>query len=154
MTFADEDAFAPLGDWSAPGVSAAVHVLMADAEGRLLLQLRDDRPGVAHPGLWCFFGGGVEAGEDLRAAAVREVAEEIGLALDPAMLRPFARVVSRWSPARRRLFVFAATVDATPDRVTLREGAGFAFVTAAQAERLDLIPEFRQVLDRYVAQRR
>jgi 8-oxo-dGTP pyrophosphatase MutT (NUDIX family) len=37
-------------------------------------------------------GGKLEPGEDPRAAAVREVAEELGVAVDPADLHPISRI--------------------------------------------------------------
>ncbi|MGD1809391.1 NUDIX hydrolase [Dapis sp. BLCC M126] len=51
-------------------------------EGKFLLQLRDDIPGIAHPGKWAFFGGHIEPGETSEAAVKRELAEEISYAPD------------------------------------------------------------------------
>jgi len=65
-----------------PVVAAA----LVDAAGRVLLQRRP--PGKAHAGLWEFPGGKVDAGENPEAALVRELAEELGLAADPAALEP------------------------------------------------------------------
>lgn len=58
-----------------PGVGAAV-VIWDDA-GRLLLVKR--APGATRPGLWSIPAGYVDYGEDVRAAAARELLEETGL---------------------------------------------------------------------------
>lgn len=55
-----------------------VCVALTGADGRLLLQERDEHAPVA-PERWCLPGGGLEPGESPRAAAVRELAEETGL---------------------------------------------------------------------------
>ncbi|MGD1717078.1 NUDIX hydrolase [Dapis sp. BLCC M172] len=51
-------------------------------EGKFLLQLRDDIPGIAHPGKWAFFGGHIETGEKPEEAVKRELAEEISYTPD------------------------------------------------------------------------
>ncbi len=51
-------------------------------EGKFLLQLRDDIPGIAHPGKWAFFGGHIEPGEEPEEAMKRELAEEISYTPD------------------------------------------------------------------------
>ncbi|GHF64383.1 putative MutT/NUDIX-like protein [Streptomyces mashuensis] len=52
---------------------AAASAVVADAEGRILLQRRRDS------GLWALPGGAMEMSESLPGAAVREVKEETGL---------------------------------------------------------------------------
>lgn len=63
----------------------AARVLLFDDQDRLLLVRGHDvdRP---ERSWWFTVGGGIDPGEDARAAAVREVREETGLALDPAAL--------------------------------------------------------------------
>ncbi|MEM8742534.1 MAG: NUDIX domain-containing protein, partial [Pseudomonadota bacterium] len=97
--------FAPFGDWSTPGPATGVAALIEDQHGRILMQLRDDIPTIAAPGLWGFPGGGVEPGEALESAMRRELAEETGLSLAPGVLRPFHRVVTV-EHRRTRLYVF------------------------------------------------
>jgi 8-oxo-dGTP pyrophosphatase MutT (NUDIX family) len=58
-----------------PGVSAVIL-----EEGRVLLQRRDDT------GRWGLPGGGVEPGESVRQALIREVREETGLDVEPLRL--------------------------------------------------------------------
>jgi 8-oxo-dGTP pyrophosphatase MutT (NUDIX family) len=51
--------------------------LLVATDGRYLLQLRDDKPGLPLRNHWAFFGGEVEPGEDGRSAILREVEEEL-----------------------------------------------------------------------------
>jgi 8-oxo-dGTP pyrophosphatase MutT (NUDIX family) len=54
-------------------VKAGVGILIADSAGRLLLERRSDN------GLWGLPGGGIEPGESVTDAAIRETKEETGL---------------------------------------------------------------------------
>ena len=57
-------------------------------DGRVLMQQRPC--GKQHGGLWEFPGGKVEADEAPEAALARELMEELGVAVEPALLVPIA----------------------------------------------------------------
>ncbi|WP_428830334.1 NUDIX hydrolase [Cellulomonas endometrii] len=63
----------------------AARVLLLDADDRLLL-VRGHDADQPERSWWFTVGGGIDAGEQPRAAAVREVREETGLVLDPGAL--------------------------------------------------------------------
>ncbi len=80
-------------------VSARVAIL--DEQDRILL-MRGHDPMLPEVSFWFTVGGGVESGESLRAAAVRELHEETGYTADPAALR---------GPLWRRVAVFPFNGD-------------------------------------------
>jgi 8-oxo-dGTP pyrophosphatase MutT (NUDIX family) len=55
--------------------------------GKILLQLRDNKKEVANPNCWGLFGGQLKEGESPEQAAVREIKEELGIALDKNKLQ-------------------------------------------------------------------
>ncbi|MGH3761947.1 NUDIX hydrolase [Actinophytocola sp.] len=65
----------------APLPRPSARVLLLDGERRLLLFNGHD-PGRPDTRWWFTVGGGVEQGEDLRSAALRELVEETGIRLD------------------------------------------------------------------------
>lgn len=102
-----------------PASSGAAVVLVHDGQGHLVLVRSHSRPGWAPP------GGKREAGERVRDCAVREVAEETGLRLDPDQLEPvgYERVVVRpgeeiqpWEAGDNHIAVYAAQVARSPVR--------------------------------------
>ena len=74
----------------------SARVIVLDAADRLLLIRSAAEPDhVASGYAWFTPGGGVEAGEELAAAAARELLEETGLRADPADLRTVAFTAGR-----------------------------------------------------------
>ncbi|NNH71483.1 NUDIX domain-containing protein [Nocardia uniformis] len=75
-------------------VRTSARIVLLDENDRVLL-LRGHDPQVPDVPFWFTIGGGVEPGESLRTAAIRELHEETGYRADPAQLRgPFWRRVA------------------------------------------------------------
>ncbi|MBE9047371.1 NUDIX domain-containing protein [Pleurocapsales cyanobacterium LEGE 10410] len=56
-------------------ISVAMAIIHQD--GKYLMQLRDDIPNILYPGVWGFFGGHLEPGEEPEEGLKRELIEEI-----------------------------------------------------------------------------
>lgn len=83
------------------------------------------------PGYWCTFGGGVEEGESLESALVREIDEETGLSLSDIkyfMEQSFSEQTKQ-GPFKKRsgtIHYFSAKFDGDLSMIVLGEGAGFS----------------------------
>jgi 8-oxo-dGTP diphosphatase len=99
-------------------------VVILPYRGRsVLMQLRDDKEGIAFPGKWGFFGGAIEPGEVPEDAARRELAEEIGYHANELVrlgsgIIPQVEVLSH---------AFACPLEVEMDALVLTEGMDMAW---------------------------
>ncbi|HEY8582872.1 MAG TPA: NUDIX hydrolase [Capillimicrobium sp.] len=83
------------GSASVPRPAASVILVRGAAEALEVLLVQRTPKARFMGGVWVFPGGAVDAGEDERAAAVRELAEEAAVELgDPGALVPFSRWIT------------------------------------------------------------
>ncbi len=103
-------------------VDVAVGVLI-DAEGRFLLTSRP--AGKVYAGWWEFPGGKLEAGETVDAALRRELHEELGIVIGPAL--PWN--VTRMDYAHARVRLHFCKVHTWQGEFEMREGQRMAWQT-------------------------
>jgi 8-oxo-dGTP pyrophosphatase MutT (NUDIX family) len=101
---------------------AAAGVFMRTPDRRLILQLRDDIPGIDNPGMITSFGGGAEPGETPIACALRELEEETGLRRRPADLRFLASLSKTDFRGNVTACVFYTLEAVDPDSLVVTEG--------------------------------
>jgi 8-oxo-dGTP diphosphatase len=105
-----------------------IAVAMLERQGEWLLQLRDDIPGIVHPGTWGLFGGHLDPGETPEQAVRRELVEEIGWQAGP--LRHW---FSHTDP-QRVLHVFRGPLTVPLEELRLMEGQGLTLASQATLE--------------------
>lgn len=108
------------------------------ADGLVLVQRRPEAK--QHGGLWEFPGGKVEPGEGPEAALVRELAEELGIAVDPARCTPL-----RFATTDRIVLLLYRCDTWTGDPVAT-DGAILDWVTPDALERLETPPADRALI--------
>jgi 8-oxo-dGTP pyrophosphatase MutT (NUDIX family) len=109
----------PIARWCAAA-------LLVTADGRYLMQRRDDRPDILLPDHWALFGGTVDTGETAEAAIRRELAEE--LEFRAGAVDAFSEIVIElpFAPPRwDRMSFFAVPLTLAEEAAMVQhEGAG------------------------------
>jgi len=82
-------------------------ILQSNEDEILLVQHRSD-------GKWYLPGGGVSKGESSQLAAIRELSEETGIALDVEQLDPFDLYHSNLEGKNDHIIIYRATTDQKP----------------------------------------
>lgn len=119
-------------------MKASVRILATNSKGQVLLEFRDSRRKNIYDLTFCFFGGRVEEGEDILAAAAREFSEEIGIKVDTADFTPLIA-----GPAHQvidetvHFFRYTKPVEWKDIRFG-EESAGLAFVEYADLPRIPI----------------
>lgn len=117
-----------------PVVAAA----LTDNDGRWLMHCRPD--GKHHAGLWEFPGGKVEVTETPENALVREIQEELGIAISKADLVPagFAQEVD--ANGRPQIVILLYTCKCWEGEPHALEGGGIGWFTPLEIAALDKPP--------------
>jgi 8-oxo-dGTP pyrophosphatase MutT (NUDIX family) len=114
------------------GIRTAVAILVTP-DGRYLMQLRDDKPGIPLPNTWALFGGTIDDGEGPQQAVHRELMEELELKLEPGDITYFSQMAFDAIYADggfRQRYFFEASIDpGVMDDLVLHEGAGMQLMT-------------------------
>ena len=111
-----------------------VHVWIEDVDGKFLIAKRARRK--TFGGLWECPGGGAVAGEQSIDAAVREIREEVGIALDPAKGKCIKTCV--YEAIRGICDVWHFTHELKPGEIMLHHDEVTDFMLAAPDEILRL----------------
>ncbi len=124
-----------------------VALALFDENQRVLMQQRAvDRH---HGGLWEFPGGKVENGEIPRFALVREIAEELSIALDADQLVPQAFAEEMGD---KQVVLFLYTSNQKCSDVQALDGQNWGWFAPQEAQRLDLAPMDRTLLKQLLEQ--
>jgi 8-oxo-dGTP pyrophosphatase MutT (NUDIX family) len=130
-----------LGSRSPLRPAHAVAALLQLSDGRYLMQLRDSNPDIFYPDHWGCFGGAVEAGEAPVVALVRELEEELAVAVPAADVTRFTEFTFDFGFAgdgiRLRTYYTVTLPRADVHGLVLGEGAELG---AFEAERLLAMP--------------
>lgn len=125
-------------NFSTPLLVVAAAIMAPD--GTVLLQRRAF--GGVHGGLWEFPGGKVDPGETLELALVREIEEELGIAVDPLDLEPlgFASGQTEGESPSRPLVILLYTCAKWQGVPRCLEGAEIGWFDPAEIASLAMPP--------------
>ena len=122
--------------WHSGRMLIVVAAALIDPARGVLMQQRP--PTSQHGGLWEFPGGKVEPGESLRAALIRELDEELGIAVTPGALTPLSFAAVPLAGDELALLLFRCTAwSGVPHAL---EASAIRWVDAAACVALPMPP--------------
>lgn len=138
-------------EWNGLPVRYTVGALLINEHGEILLQLRDDKPGLLYPNMWTLFGGAVEPDEDRDQAIVRELLEELELSVDLRFWREYVcpvRTQIGEVVVKNNIYLGRLSV-AEAEKLPLHEGQAKAWFSEASIRDLKLAYDQEMVLHAY-----
>jgi 8-oxo-dGTP pyrophosphatase MutT (NUDIX family) len=125
-------------------IGNAVAAILLDADGRYILQLRDDVPHIWYPGHWGLFGGSVDPGESELDALTRELYEELEIKSDLTRARLFTRFEFDLRPLGLDVYFrsyYETAISAKEfEQIVLHEGKEIRSVPGDQGLAMKLVP--------------
>jgi 8-oxo-dGTP diphosphatase len=115
-------------------------------EGEILMQLRDNKPGIPYPDCWSFIGGQIEKGETPLQAIERECLEELGI--KPANIKFIGRIFIPPYELREddEIFVFRGETDKKAYEIRLTEGQRVEYFSFEKIQNLRIPYQLKSFL--------
>ena len=124
-----------------------VGALLVDTNGKLIVQQRDDKPGITNPGMVSLFGGTSHEGESPIETLRRELQEELELEVNSNNL--LLQTVKHENGTNVACSIYIVTgVDA--EKLKLHEGAGFAAGTPEELLSRPVTGVTKQAIEAFV----
>ena len=102
--------------------------LLITPDNKIILQQRDNKPGIMNPGQITTFGGAVEEGETPEQAIVRELKEELDLEYNqPELYQIFRKTKEDYGEDREMYIYLVQNIE--PVKLVIREGVGYVLVS-------------------------
>lgn len=125
--------------------------LPLNSEGQVLLTRRNDPHTPSAHGKWQITGGGVEFGESLELALIREIKEELGVSARILIPEPMVRS-SVWNLSRIDVQVilvcYLISIANAPIKPSTREIAGYGWYHPNKVSKLDTLPQVKEFVTR------
>ena len=119
---------------------AGVVAILPYANGKVLLQLRDQKPDIVFPGHWGFFSGSIDDGETPEQAAYRELWEE--LEYRPQQL---IKLAARKIPELNKIsHIYYCPLNISVETLILHEGMDFGLFSWEEIMNLRLYSSQRK----------
>ena len=122
-------------------IRASVTVALFTYGHKLVMQLRDSRPGIEYPGYWSLISGWIEQGESPITAIRREIQEELSDS-SGAPIR-YGKLYYLWCCNRMDRpwceYYFNAKVETPSDDIVIHEGQRVGVMSLDKAVKLDKI---------------
>lgn len=136
--------------WEGPPFTGTKIALLCGS--RIVVYLRDDKAGIAFPGLWDLPGGGREPGESPVDCALREVEEEFGISIAEHRVHSLRRYESDGPAGSDSYFCVAHVTPMEIERIRFGdEGQHWRLMETGEFLGLEAaVPSLKRRLERYL----
>ena len=109
--------------------------------GKVLLQLRDNKPSIPFPNQWSLFGGLIEKDETPEDCVRREIKEELEATLKDVLL--ITNQIRKEGDKEVEDNIFSAEIVEEISELRLHEGSGMQLFLIKELNELKVVPHYK-----------